>query len=136
MKEEVELIGSKFVVKGKQEKEVKAEEPKKEPKQYSEEVVALKERVILGNQKLFDAWLKIKELVHNSEEWSREMERWHEASDRLRLLCSELKYKGYNACLYLDANGKKTKSCLNNPNGFWCLVCPSSFPYWEKELFK
>lgn len=134
MKEEVELINGKFVVKGKQEKEVKKEEVI--PKQYSEEVLALKERVILGNQKLFDAWLKIKEFADDKEKWVREMDRWHEAVLKLRGLCSELKYKGYDACLYLAMDGKRTKNCLKNPDGFWCLVCPSSFPYWEKELFK
>lgn len=134
MKEEVELVDGKFVVKSKQEKEVKHEEIKVIPKQYSEEVITLKERVVNGNQILFDAWLKIKEIPHDTEEWSKEMDRWHEAGKRLGLLCSELNHKGFDVCLYLDENGKKTKNCLSNPDGFWCLVCPSFYPYWEKEL--
>lgn len=133
MQENIELIDGKFVVKGRE--EIKAQEQKVvKPKQYSEEVVALKERVIQGNQKLFNAWLKIKEIAHGSEEWSKQMGRWHDAGSKLHLLCIELQSKGYNDCLYLNDDGKKTKACLGESNGWWCQVCPSSFCYWENEL--
>lgn len=129
----IELIDGKFVTKGKEEK-AKTEEPKVVPKEYSGEVLELRDRIIRGNQKLFDAWLKIREFAHNTEKWSQQMDRWSEAQTKLHYLCLELQAKGYEDCLYLDENGKRVKSCLNNPDGFWCQVCPSRFRYWEKEL--
>lgn len=133
MQENVELVDGKFVVKGKKEKEVKPSKPKVVSREYSEEVIALRERVILGNQKLFDAWNNIKKLDHESQQWKDEFERWHQACERLSLLCTELKVKGYEDCLYLE-NGKRTRSCLSNPDGFWCQVCPSTPRYWDKEF--
>lgn len=135
MKQKVELVNGKLVVKGEQVKEIKHEEPKIVLKEYSQEVLALRDRVIIGNQRLFDAWVKIKKIAHNTEEWSTQMDRWHQAQEKLHRLCLELKAKGYTTCLYI-VDGKKTKNCLKNPDGFWCQVCPSIYPYWEKELFK
>lgn len=104
-------------------------------KQYSPEVLALRDRVKKGNDKLFQAWLQIRELAHNSDEWSKQMELWHQASEKLGVLCTELKLKyHYCDCLYLDELGKKTRSCLNNSGGFWCQVCSSDYPYWQNEL--
>lgn len=138
MKEQkIELIDGKFIVTEKKIEEVKLkEEVVIKQKEYSKEVIALKERVILGNQKLFDAWLKIREFAHDSKKWSDEMDRWTEAKEKLSLLCSELKVKGYEDCLYIDADGKRSKNCLNNPNGFWCQVCPSRYRYWEEDAGK
>lgn len=95
----------------------------------------MRDRVKLGNEKLFRAWLQIRELAYDSEEWSRQMGRFSEATKKLRGLCAELKLKGYDDCLYME-NGKKTKSCLSNPDGFWCQACPSSRKYSEEELMK
>lgn len=131
MQEEVELVNGHFVVKG--QKEVKPKEREVQQKQYSEEVLALRDRVIKGNQKLFEALEQIKKIAHDTEEWSRQMDRWNEAQNKLHLLCLDLKAKGYSDCLYL-ANGKRTKSCIKNANGFWCQVCPSSHRYWEEEF--
>ncbi|GAJ06848.1 unnamed protein product [marine sediment metagenome] len=131
MQDQIELVNGKFIAKGK--REVKPSGTKV-LKEYPEEVIALRDRVILGNQKLFDAWLKIKELAHDTEQWSQQMDKWHGAQQKLHLLCQELKYKGFDVCLYLDANGKKSKGCLKNPDGFWCQVCPSTYPYWEEEM--
>lgn len=133
--QKVELIDGKFVVRGK-EAIPKSTKEKPPPKQYSEEVIALRDRVVNGNQRLFEAWLKIKELAHDSEEWSRQMDRWNEAQEKLHVLCLELKMMGYSDCLYLDESNRKTKSCLENPDGFWCQVCPSGYPYWEVEAGK
>lgn len=102
-------------------------------KQYNPEVLALRDRVKKGNDKLFQAWQQIRELAHDTEEWSRQMELWHQAGKKLNSLCTELKLKGYGDCLYLE-NGKRMKSCLDNLDGFWCQVCPSSIRYWDKEL--
>ena len=132
----MKLVNGKFVMEGAEAETVKAVKPKTPiipTKEYSEEVLALRDRVIKGNQKLLDAWRKIREIAHNSEEWSAQMARWHEAQERLHILCVELKAKGYTECLYI-VDGVKTKGCLSNPDGFWCQVCPSSFRYWEKEL--
>lgn len=129
----MKLVGGKFVVEGEPKKEVKPIEAKVELRQYSEEVLALKDRVINGNQKLFDAWLKIKELAGDEMEWVKQMSRWHDAGLKLQVLCTELKARGYTDCLYI-INDKRTKTCLQNPDGFWCQACPSSIPYWDKEL--
>jgi hypothetical protein len=102
---------------------------------YRPEVLALRDRVKKGNNKLFKAWLQIRELVGDKEEWSRQMDRWQEATEELQSLCQELKLKGYNDCLYLEGD-KKTRSCLDNPDGFWCQVCPSIYAYWETELME
>lgn len=66
MQEKIELIDGKFVVKGRQ--QPKPAEHLPQQKEYPEEVIALRDRVINGNQKLFDAWLKIRELAHDTEE--------------------------------------------------------------------
>lgn len=99
---------------------------------HSPEALALRARVIKGNQKLFQAWLEIRELADDREEWSRQMDKWDQAVKKLILLCTELKLRGYTECLYLE-DGKKVKRCLDNPDGFWCQVCPSIYPYWENK---
>jgi len=95
------------------------------------EVLDLRDRVIKGNDKLFAAWQQIREL--DGEEKEYQLDRWNEAQERLHYLCLELQAKGYHDCLYIE-NGKRAKSCLSNPDGFWCQVCPSSVPYWAQEL--
>ena len=95
------------------------------------DVLALRDRVIKGNDVLFKAWLQIRELTGEEREY--QLDRWNEAQERLHLLCGDLKSRGYHDCLYIE-NGKKTKGCLSNPDGFWCQTCPSSVPYWEQEL--
>ena len=102
---------------------------------YSPEVLALRDRVKKGNDKLFQAWLQIRELADDKEEWSRQMDRWQEATEKLHRLCQELRLKGYTDCLYLE-NGEKMRRCLDNRDGFWCQVCPSIYPYWETELMQ
>lgn len=101
---------------------------------YSSEVLALRDRVIKGNDKLFKAWLGIRD-IEDRDEKKYQLDRWNEAQERLHGLCLELKAKGYNDCLYIE-NGKKIRSCLSNPDGFWCQVCPSRIPYWERDLMK
>jgi DNA polymerase-1 len=98
---------------------------------HNADVLALCDRVKKGNDKLFQAWLQIRELA-DKEEWSYQMDRWQEATEKLHQLCQELKLKGYTDCLYFE-NGKKMRRCLDNPDGFWCQVCPSIYPYWETE---
>lgn len=100
---------------------------------YSFEVLALRDRVILGNKKLNDAWEQIKTMDHESQQWRDEFDRWHLANEKLSLLCTELKLRGYEDCLYLNEKGKKAKSCLEQ-SGIGCRVCPSIIPYSEQEL--
>lgn len=100
--------------------------------QHSPEILALRDRVMKGNDKLNAAWEQIRQMNHSSQQWRDEMERWHQANERLSILCTELKARGYNDCLYLDETGKKTRGCLTDALG--CRVCPSGVPYWEKEL--
>jgi len=134
--EKMELVDGHFVVKGK--KPFKAVEPKEmlknrpAKKEYSEEVIALRDRIIRGNQKLFDAWLQIREMPR-SDEKEEQLDRWNEAQDRLHYLCLELQVKGYVDCLYINDKGERTKNCLKNPDDFWCQVCPSDYPYWHKD---
>ncbi len=104
---------------------------------YSSEILALRDRVILGNKKLNDAFEQIKQLAHDSEEWSRVMDRWHEANEKLSALCTELKLKyNYNECLYLDDQGRRTKKCLEPSDDLGCRVCPSSTTYLTQELME
>ncbi len=100
---------------------------------YSSEVLALRDRVILGNKKLNAAWEQIKGMVHDTEEWNYQMECWHQGNEKLSLLCTELQARGYVDCLYIE-NGKKTKKCLLSGDDIGCRVCPSSRKYWEEEF--
>jgi len=102
-------------------------------KAHSLEVLTLRGRVILGNKKLNDAWEQIKGIADDKEQWAAAMDRWRQASEKLSLLCSELKARGYEDCLYRDDQGRKTVSCLGQ-GGIGCRVCPSKIPYWEQEL--
>jgi len=99
-------------------------------KEYSPEILALRGRVIVGNDKLNGAWEIIK-TIEDKGRWQQELDRWTEANEKLSNLCRQLKLMGYVDCLYLDGNGKKTRKCLD---GLGCRVCPSSTPYWEQEL--
>ena len=99
----------------------------------NEEIEALRNRVKAGNEKLIKAWSQLKEMTHNTEEWATQFERWHQANEKLSLLCTELKLKGYEDCLYME-NGKKIKKCLEPGESLGCRVCPSSYPYWQEEL--
>ncbi|GAJ22288.1 unnamed protein product, partial [marine sediment metagenome] len=85
------------------------------------EVLALRDRVIKGNDKLFAAWQQIREL--DGEEKEYQWDRWNEGQERLHSLCLELQAKGYHDCLYIE-NGKRIKSCLSETGGWWCQVCP------------
>ena len=91
----------------------------------------LKARVKEGNQKLNDAWQRLVKMDHSTQRWEEEAERWHQANEKLSNLCTELKYAGFNDCLYIE-DGKKTRGCLTEGEG--CRVCPSSKNYWEQEL--
>ena len=103
-------------------------------KKYTPEVLALRGRVRLGNDKLYQAWLQIREVAGDKEEWVRQMDRLGEATEKLGRLCHQLKLEGYTDCLYLE-DGQKTRTCLNNEEGgFWCQVCSSDIRYWEQEL--
>ena len=91
----------------------------------------LKSRVREGNEKLNLAWQRLVKMDHSTPRWEEEVERWHQANERLSSLCSELKYAGFHDCLYI-VDGKKTRGCLTE--GLGCRVCPSSKNYWESEL--
>jgi len=95
------------------------------------DMLALKERVKIGNEKLIAAWPRIWD-IKDKEERERELERWDKANRRLDSLCMELMHRfNYRDCVYLQ-NGRKTKPCVR-PDGFCCFVCPSETPYWRKE---
>ena len=99
------------------------------------EVLTLLDRAKKGNEKLFLALQQIRELADDEGEYSRQMDLWNQAQERLQGICLELKARGFHDCLYIE-NGQKTRSCLNNPDGSWCQVCPSSRKYWEEEFDK
>lgn len=158
--QKIRLVNGKFVVEGEVKKEpIKLSKEKPGVKEYSEEVLLLRDRVILGNQKLFDAWKRICTLDHESQEWRDEFERWHQATKKLGVLCYNLQGGGYEDCLYIKyykgltmeeegvimeeiskgkvtevPGGVRTKNCLKNPDGFWCQVCPSIYPYWQEDV--
>lgn len=102
-------------------------------KQYSSEVLALRDRVKKGNDKLNLAWVQLCQINHESQEWRDEFQRWHEANELLSVLCTQLKALGYLDCLFLDSNGKKMKKCGDiKPIG--CRVCPSIREWWIEEV--
>lgn len=92
----------------------------------------LKQRVKAGDQKLNDAWKAICQIDHNSQRWSDELEKWHQANEKLSMLCMQLEALGFEDCLYID-DGIKTQSCLKDLS---CRVCPSKIRYWETELME
>jgi hypothetical protein len=92
-------------------------------------VLALRDRVIKGNEKLLQAWLQIRDLPER-EEADRYLAGWDAAVEKLRALCTGLEAKGYQDCLYIE-NGRKTRSC-DTSDGL-CFICPSLHPYWEWE---
>ena len=101
---------------------------------YTPEVLALRNRVCLGNDKLFAAWLRIRD-IEDREEKEYQFDRWNEAQRKLHTLCDELKYRfNFHDCLYLDENGKKTKRCIGGLDEWWCQVCPSERAWWSEEL--
>lgn len=100
---------------------------------YAPEVLALRDRIRLGNDKIFAAWLQIGE-IQDKEEREYQREQWDKAKEKLNLLCLELQYRfNYRDCLYIE-NGKKTKSCLKEPGGWFCNTCPSTREYWVEEM--
>lgn len=101
---------------------------------HSPEVLALRDRVKAGNDKLFKAWLVIRD-IEDGEEREQQLDRWNVAQEKLYYLCLELQAKGYEDCLYIE-NGKKTKTCINEADGWWCQVCSSNHPYWREEWEK
>ena len=100
----------------------------------NEEIETLKARVKEGNEKLNRAWEEICKIDHSSQRWKDEVERWHQANLDLSGKCTELKALGYEDCLYME-NGVRTKTCLTE-GALGCRVCPSLFPYWEKEFME
>lgn len=102
-------------------------------KDYSSETLALRDRVISGNKKLNDAWEQIRQIAPESQEWKDLFEQWGQANVKLSALCDELKLRGYEDCLYLDEEGKRTRSCLSSGDT-GCRVCPSRIRYWEQEF--
>ncbi|GAI70170.1 unnamed protein product, partial [marine sediment metagenome] len=52
-------------------------------KVYSPEILVLRDRVILGNKKLNDAWKQICKIDHESQEWRDRLEQWHQANKKL-----------------------------------------------------
>lgn len=159
MQERMELVDGRFVMKGAK-KEVKPDEKKPVVKQYSQEVIELRDRVIRGNQKLFEAWMQIRD-IKDRDEKEEQLDKWNVAQDKLHHLCLELQAKRYETCLYIVhyeglaedevmkikeavsegkvtevPGGVKTKNCISEPDGFWCQVCPSRYPYWQDDFKK
>ena len=93
-----------------------------------EELEALRNRVKIGNGKLFKAWQQIMEISDKEEQVFQE-DKWEKARDKLHYLCLELQGRGYEDCLYIE-DGKKVRRC---PESIECLVCPSKIPYWREE---
>ena len=86
-------------------------------------------RVKLGNDKLNDAWEKLK-AMEQGEQWKAGLEGWHKANLLLKCYCDQLQQMGFANCLYIE-NGIKTRKCLT---GLGCRVCPSRISYWEQEF--
>lgn len=102
------------------------------------EIIALRDRVAKGNEKLHAGWAQMKNL--DQESWKRASDQYDEGLEKLKILCMELKAQ-YQDCLYINEQGKKTKNCLVNPDDptWFCRVCPcasgKALLYSEQELF-
>lgn len=95
------------------------------------ELIALKQRVKAGNEKLIASWPKIWD-IPDQEEKDEQLKRWDKANLLLDALCRELMYRfDFRDCLYIE-NGRKTKPCTR-ADGLCCFVCPSAKPYWRNE---
>ena len=103
--------------------------------EYSDEVVALRERVKAGNEKLNTAFNQLRQIVDRQAEWAEQFERWHQANEKLSLFCTQLEELGCTDCLYME-NGKKVRKCLAPGDSIGCRVCPSKIHYWEKEFME
>lgn len=99
--------------------------------EYSPEVLALRDRVKVGNDKLTKAWLQVLQ-IGDPQERAYQDERWYKAKEKLEYLCLELEAKGYEDCLYIE-DGRKGRRCPQSPDSSWCWVCPSTKPYWRNE---
>ena len=99
---------------------------------YAPEVLALRDRVRQGNDKLFAAWLQIRD-IQDKDEREYQFEQWDKAKEKLNLLRLELQVRGYRDCLYIE-NGRKTKRCLDEPGEWFCNTCPSDREYWVEEM--
>lgn len=122
------------------------------------EINELKERIKQGNLKLNRAWEQLKEIADSDHaRWVEEMEKWHQANERLSALCLQLQVWGFTDCLYIwyydDLNEdlrKKAKDRVKRKElievkdgkackrpclvGIGCRVCPSEIEYWGQEL--
>lgn len=100
----------------------------------NQEREALRLRCIAGNDKLQEAWYKLKEMNLPDEVWATAMDKWHLANEKLSVLCTQLEILGYDICLYIE-KGVKTRQCLRGDHAvLGCRVCPSKIYYWENEL--
>lgn len=98
--------------------------PSKE--QYTPEVLALRDRVLLGNDKLLRVWREIQD-VKDKEERDHQFQRWGEAGKKLGELCFTLINSGYRECLRQPDIPKSELACLGRDI---CLACPVD---WEKR---
>ena len=100
----------------------------------NQERQALRKRCIAGNEKLTEAYARLKEMTLSDEAWNAAMEKWHLANEKLSALCTQLEALGYEVCLYIE-KGVKTRKCLESRSSIGdCRVCPSKIHYWENEL--
>lgn len=91
----------------------------------------LRSTLVRGNVKLHRLWRYIWREGH--EEDTESIESYRQAYTRLLDVNNRVITAGDTNCLYIEA-GRKLRSCLLNPDSFWCHACPNS--YWpEKEIF-
>jgi hypothetical protein len=99
----------------------------------ADELVALKFRVIKGNEKLFKVYKQITAMGLGPER-DKALAQYRPAIEKLKALAKELKDRGETACLYIE-DGKKVRKCLCQEEEFFCHACPND--YWpDKELME
>lgn len=90
-------------------------------------------RVAGGNLKLINYFAEITKEPDN-EKFMELVENFHQMVDKLNLLHSVLKERGYNDCLYIE-NGIKTRNCIiGETSESACWVCPSPYDYYKDEF--
>ncbi len=88
-------------------------------REQTDQKAVLLARVTKGNQALFDAWIRAKQVADNPVEWARYMDAIGEKFILLDNLCRALKILGYTECLY-----KEHRPCFSAE--WFCFVCPKS----------
>jgi hypothetical protein len=104
------------------------------------DVEVLRKRVAVGMEKLVTAWIEIRK-IEDVHEMAVQMNGLFEAITKLRGLCKQLEFLGYQKCLWDGIQGPvlwgNRAGCDSWPDGSFCWDCPMpSELIWENRLVR